>query len=51
MKCVKSDGDGVFEYSGALRCESTGQQAYTVRVVPHHRDVHHPFEMGLVTWA
>ena len=51
MKCVKSHDDGVFEYSGALRCESTGQHAYTVRVVPHHRDIHHPFEMGLVTWA
>ncbi len=51
MECVKSHGKGGYEYRGALRCESTGQHAYTVRVVPHHRDIHHPFEMGLGTWA
>ena len=51
MECVKSKGKGRYEYRGALRCEATGQHAYTVRVVPHHRDIHHPFEMGLGTWA
>ncbi|MCK4660478.1 MAG: alpha-glucan family phosphorylase [Phycisphaerae bacterium] len=51
MECDKPDGKGVYTYNGALRCESTGQHAYTVRVVPHHHDIHHPFEMGLVTWA
>ncbi|MFH0983005.1 MAG: alpha-glucan family phosphorylase [Planctomycetota bacterium] len=51
MECVRSDGKGGYDYRGAVRCESTGQHAYTVRVVPHHRDIHHPFEMGLVTWA
>jgi starch phosphorylase len=51
MACVRSDGKGVYEYGGALRCESTGQHAYTIRVVPHHPDICHPFEMGLMTWA
>jgi len=51
MECVKSDGKACCEYRGALRCESTGRHAYTVRVVPSHPDIHHPFEMGLVAWA
>lgn len=51
MTCAKPDGEGVFEYHGAARCDRTGRHAYTVRVVPHHRDIRHPFEMGLVTWA
>ena len=51
MKCVKPGGKGRYLYRGALCCESTGGHAFTVRVVPHHPDVHQTFEMGLVAWA
>ncbi|MCP4593468.1 MAG: glycosyltransferase family 1 protein [bacterium] len=50
MRCSNPEAHGVYEYRGAFRCDSSGRHAYTIRVVPHHRNIHHPFEMGLIAW-
>jgi len=34
-----------------VACESTGQHGYSVRVLPCHEGLVHPFIPGLVRWA
>jgi glycogen phosphorylase len=46
-----SQDDGVFRFSGAVVCDSSGQHGYTVRVVPHHADLADRFVEGHVRWA
>jgi starch phosphorylase len=50
MKAGKSQG-GAYEYSVEVACESTGQHGYSVRVLPCHEGLVHPFIPGLVRWA
>ena len=38
-------------YQGSLRCRSSGQHGYAVRVLPKHRDLANAFEPGLVCWG
>jgi starch phosphorylase len=42
---------GVWPYEGAITCRSSGQHGYTVRVLPKHADLQHPYEPGLLTWG
>ena len=44
-------GDGAHSFSGEYTCSSPGSHGYTIRVVPHHRDLRSAVEMGLVCWA
>ncbi len=37
-------------YEALIPCESTGQHAYSVRIVPNHPYIITPFETGLITW-
>ena len=50
MKPGKSQG-GAYEYSVEVACEATGQHGYSVRVLPKHPELAHPFIPGLVRWA
>jgi starch phosphorylase len=43
--------DGVCTFSGAVSCLSSGRFGYAVRVLPCHRDLSHPHELGLVLWG
>ncbi len=43
--------DGVYHFSGAIRCDRTGQQGYMVRVIPCHTDLAQKHETALITWA
>jgi starch phosphorylase len=43
--------DGVYRYVGQLAPERTGSLIYGVRVVPHHKGLPNPYEMGLARWA
>ncbi len=43
--------DGVYTYTGAIPCRSSGLHGYSVRVVPRHPDLANPYQPGLVTWA
>jgi starch phosphorylase len=42
---------GAWVFQGAIPCRSSGQQAYTVRVLPRHADLANAFEPGLVCWG
>ncbi|MBC8141256.1 MAG: alpha-glucan family phosphorylase [Armatimonadetes bacterium] len=46
----KSIGAGLYEYAGALPSDKSGQQGFTVRVLPFHADAVLPQELALVTW-
>jgi starch phosphorylase len=43
-------GDGVL-YRAVIPCRSSGTHGLTVRVLPHHVDLGHPHETGLIVWA
>jgi starch phosphorylase len=47
----KSGPQGVVEYRGELSCSSAGRQGYTVRLLPKHPALVHPYLQGFVTWA
>jgi starch phosphorylase len=51
MKCVKDLGQGNFRFEGAIHCEITGCQGFTVRLIPSHPDLFQKQEMALITWA
>ncbi len=43
------DGDNTFV--GCLPLQKSGRWGYTVRVRPHHRDLHSICDTGVITWA
>ncbi|MFA3783236.1 alpha-glucan family phosphorylase [Melioribacteraceae bacterium 4301-Me] len=43
--------DGLLFYQGEIECSSTGQFAYTIRVVPKHEVLINKFELSLIKWA
>jgi starch phosphorylase len=45
----KSGSD--WEYGVEMTCSQTGCQGHTVRILPRHRALAHPFLPGLVRWA
>ena len=42
---------GVVRYRGRFSADQAGRHGYAVRVVPAHRDILVPVELGCVTWA
>jgi starch phosphorylase len=38
-------------FAGTVPCTASGQFGFSVRVLPKHRLLPHPFEPGLVTWG
>jgi starch phosphorylase len=44
-------GVQVARYRGRFHCDRAGRHGYAVRVVPAHRDLVVPVEMGCVSWA
>ncbi len=43
--------DGNYKYTGSIATRRSGQQGFTIRVLPKHPLLINPFEMGLVYWA
>lgn len=41
----------VYRFTGAIHCDKTGQQGFTVRVIPSHPDLAHKHETCLISWA
>lgn len=37
-------------FTGTLSCGSGGRYGFSLRVLPHHSGLNHPFELGFVTW-
>ncbi len=51
MTCTKKLGNGTFRFEGAILCRETGQQGFTMRVIPYHTDLAEKHETALITWA
>ena len=51
MQAVGEGDGGVYSFTGALSCRASGRHGYTVRLVPRHEDLSHPYELYLVKWA
>jgi len=47
----QSDGRGAVEYRGQIECAVTGRQGYTVRLLPKHPALIHPYVPGYLRWA
>jgi starch phosphorylase len=50
MKDLSSEG-GVYQYQVRIECVDTGQQGHTVRILPKHDALVHPYRTGLIKWA
>jgi starch phosphorylase len=51
MECAKGLDNGVYRFEGAIPCDKTGQQGFTVRAIPSHEDLADKHETALITWA
>jgi starch phosphorylase len=47
----QSDGRSAVEYRGQIDCAVTGRQGYTVRLLPKHPALIHPYVPGFLRWA
>jgi starch phosphorylase len=50
MESVKQDGNA-WVYQVKVECSDTGQQGHTVRILPKHPALVHPYRTGLIKWA
>ena len=50
MKHMDTDKDGLHIYQGSVTCAHSGQHGFTVRVLPSHPDMVHPYELRLILW-
>ena len=53
MHCSASQGgkDNNCTFEGVIPCRSSGLHGYSVRILPRHRDLNNPYELGLILWA
>ncbi len=47
----QEDKTGNYHYTGNIKCEHSGQQCFTIRILPKHPLLIHPFEISLIYWA
>jgi starch phosphorylase len=47
----QSDGRSAVEFRGQIDCAVTGRQGYTVRLLPKHPALIHPYVPGYLRWA
>ncbi|MCL2008513.1 MAG: alpha-glucan family phosphorylase, partial [Treponema sp.] len=50
MKAVSKDGN-THRYQVKIECDDTGNQGHTVRILPKHEALVHPYRCGFVKWA
>ncbi|GHU23636.1 alpha-glucan phosphorylase [Spirochaetia bacterium] len=50
MKAVGNKGT-CYEYQVKVTCDDTGFQGYTVRILPKHAALVHPYRSGFIRWA
>ncbi len=43
--------NGRYKFEGKVMCEKTGNQGFTIRILPKHAMMIHPFELDVVYWA
>ncbi len=51
MNGTADNGDGNYTFEGKLPCNGSGLHGYSVRILPRHKDLSDPHELGLVLWA
>jgi starch phosphorylase len=51
LALARGASDGPYRYEGEFTCDQSGRHGYTVRIVPAHRDLVEPVEMGCIAWA
>jgi starch phosphorylase len=50
MKWV-SNKDNLNQYNVRVECTDTGFQGHTVRILPKHEALIHPYRTGFIKWA
>jgi starch phosphorylase len=50
MKSVGRDGSS-YLFQVRVECADTGWQGHTVRILPKHQALVHPYRTGLIKWA
>jgi len=50
MKWLRSEGD-LNLYQVRVECVDTGMQGHTVRILPKHDALIHPYRTGFIKWA
>jgi starch phosphorylase len=50
MKSISRE-DNVFIYQVKIECADTGYQGHTVRILPKHEALVHPYRTGFIKWA
>jgi len=43
--------DGAVTYAGCIPCNHSGRYGFTVRVLPHHPDLVHPYDGKCILWG
>jgi starch phosphorylase len=50
MKSIRKEGNA-FVYQVKVECNDTGMQGHTVRILPKHSALVHPYRTGLIKWG
>jgi starch phosphorylase len=50
MKSVGKEGD-TYHYQIKIECTDTGWQGHTIRILPKHEALVHPYRTGFIKWA
>jgi starch phosphorylase len=50
MKAASQDGSA-YRYQVKIECDNTGFQGHTVRILPKHEALVHPYRTGFMKWA
>jgi starch phosphorylase len=50
MRC-NGEESGLFRFAVRVECVSTGMQGHTVRILPKHPGLVHPYRPGFMKWA
>lgn len=51
MNALAKPKGTIYEFGGTIKSDSSGRLGFTVRILPHHRDIDNPRKQGLVLWA
>jgi len=50
MKAIGKDGNA-YRYQVRVECDDTGFQGHTIRILPKHEALVHPYRSGFIKWA
>ena len=51
MVCDKPELDGMYWFTGYIKCDISGRHGIAIRVLPNHEELNNPHELGLITWG